>query len=85
MADGKRNCPKCDGEMKVGFLMDMTHQNLTMEIGQQMQWVEGESGEHNAFTGGISLGGKTRRKVVSYCCDSCGYLESYAQLRGTAD
>ena len=78
MSVEKRTCPKCNSEMKPGFVIDLTHKNPVVEIAEQMEWVEGDAGPPSAFHGGIELSGKDRRKVVTCCCNGCGYLESYA-------
>lgn len=64
--------------MMVGFIIDLTHKNPAVEIAEQMEWVEGDSDDRTSVTGGVNLSSKDRRKVVTYCCDGCGYLESYA-------
>jgi predicted nucleic-acid-binding Zn-ribbon protein len=78
MSNDKYICPKCGGEMKAGFLIDLINKNPVMEIAEQMEWVEGDSSQRSALTGGVKLSGKDRRKVTTYCCNGCGYLESYA-------
>ena len=78
MNDKKRTCPKCSADMKSGFLIDLYHKNPVLEICEQAEWVEGDSAKRSAFTGGIDLKGRNRRKVITYCCTGCGYLESYA-------
>jgi hypothetical protein len=78
MSNEKGICPKCGGEMKLGFLIDLINKNPVMEIAEQMGWVEGDSAQRSTFTGSVKLSGKDRRKVSTSCCNGCGYLESYA-------
>jgi hypothetical protein len=78
MSDEKRSCSKCGGDMDVGFLIDLYQKNPAIEFAEQMEWVEGDSEQRSALTGGVTLAGKNRRKVSTYCCTDCGYLESYA-------
>ena len=78
MSNETKNCPKCSGEMKPGFLVDLINKNPVMEIAEQMEWIEGDASQRSGLTGGIRLAGKNRRKVSTLCCSSCGFLESYA-------
>ena len=67
-------CPKCDGDMEKGWILDSGHSSAF-----QSCWVEGEP-EPSLFafmTGGKTVRGRLRRPIQSYRCKECGYLESY--------
>jgi hypothetical protein len=58
--------------MEPGFLVD--HSYATVEA---PEWVEGPV-EASVWTG-VKLRGRERRRVETYRCVRCGYLESYAR------
>ena len=59
-------CPKCNGEMEEGFIVDKAH----LGVGTKPMWAT-----NIKFFGGP----QNKHNVVSYRCKSCGYLESYAK------
>ena len=66
-----RTCPKCQGAMSEGFILD--HNHSARAVGR---WVEGAP--EKSFWLGIRLRGKTQLPIVTWRCGSCGFLESYA-------
>ena len=66
------DCPRCNGKMEIGLIMDRGHGNALAE----QQWIEGEPSR--SFWFGLETRGKERMKVTTYRCETCGYLESYA-------
>lgn len=64
-------CGKCSGTMEEGFVMDRTYGANVPE-----EWVEGAP--VRSIWVGLKLKNVTRRKVSTYRCTRCGYLESYA-------
>ena len=72
----ERTCPKCGGRMEAGHLYDSTGE----PIGRS-SW-SAKRPKRNVLTYlGLATSGpkeKDRRSVVTYRCDGCGYLESYA-------
>jgi hypothetical protein len=64
-------CQKCGGEMKEGFVPDRSYGK-----GFAATWVDGKP-ETN-WIGGVKLREQEMRPVRTFCCQSCGYLESYA-------
>ena len=66
-------CAGCGGEMEEGFIIDRGHYGAPGE----QKWVEGEP-ERSIWTG-IKTGGRRNFKVMSYRCERCGRLESYAR------
>lgn len=65
-------CPKCSQIMDEGFIVDHAH-----GTDLQAEWIEGPP--QTSFWTGLKLRGRDRRKVVTFCCGKCGFLESYAQ------
>lgn len=65
-------CLRCRGAMSVGLVVDRGDYN----IGLLQNWVEGAP-EKSIWTG-LKTKGRDSYKVVTYRCDRCGYLESYA-------
>jgi hypothetical protein len=61
--------------MDEGFILDQMHGGQT-----QAHWVEGAP--QYSFWTGLKVRGKERRKVVTFCCPKCGFLESYARPEG---
>ena len=70
-------CPDCSRSMKEGFLLDRGHHNQTTPGA----WVEGPP-ERSLFFG-LKLRGKRRFAVVTWRCESCGLLKSYARTETT--
>ena len=65
-------CLRCKGSMSVGLVLDRGDYN----IGIIQQWVEGMP-EKSRWSG-LKTKGLESYKVLTYRCDHCGYLESYA-------
>ena len=68
-----KTCVGCGGEMEEGFIFDRGHLNYPAE----QQWVEGEP--ERSFWSGFETGGKRLFKIMTYRCERCGRLESYAR------
>ena len=66
-------CAGCGGEMEEGFVLDRGHYSA----GNEQNWVEGEP-ERSIWTG-IKTKGRRLFKVMTYRCERCGRLESYAR------
>ena len=65
-------CPKCSQPMDEGFILEGTRYGETPS-----EWIEGPP-QYSIWTG-LKLKGKERRKVATFCCPKCGFLESYAK------
>lgn len=76
MPERRPTCGKCSGEMQPGFLMDVFHKNL--ENAEQLRWVAGDADERTFWGRSVKVTGKERRKVLTFCCRQCGFLESFA-------
>ena len=66
------NCAKCGGRMTEGFLVDEGYG--TIHAGA---WQSGAP--EKSFWGGVKKRKKDQAKVVTFRCERCGYLESYAR------
>jgi predicted nucleic-acid-binding Zn-ribbon protein len=71
-----QKCPKCNGEMVRGFLID--YQNPTMTW--VSTWAEGKP-EKSFWFGTRAAVDKETNKIptATFRCAGCGYLESYAR------
>jgi predicted RNA-binding Zn-ribbon protein involved in translation (DUF1610 family) len=66
-----RSCPKCGSEMEIGFLLDSSYTNSLPTL-----WVKGPP--ERSFWRLTKIRGKAIRRLESYRCLNCGFLESYA-------
>ena len=66
------NCPKCDGHMVQGFVVDRKHGG---EI-KVSSWVEGAP--KKAFWFGTAAPDEKQIPIGTFRCSDCGYLESFA-------
>jgi hypothetical protein len=64
-------CPKCNGEMKEGFVVDHGYGKRFVAT-----WVAGPP--EDTIFGNPKVLGKEQHPIQTFCCESCGYLESYA-------
>lgn len=65
------SCPKCQGSMVEGFLVDTTHGGHKIGV-----WAEGVP--EKSFWTGVKLRGKKKYSIQSWRCGRCGFLENYA-------
>ncbi len=66
-------CQKCGGSMTKGFVMELPTGKPAVT-----KWVEGDI-EKSLLTG-IKFLGKRQIPLTTYCCENCGYIESYANI-----
>ena len=64
-------CPKCQGRMAEGFVIDNGYGTRTVA-----RWYEGAP--VRSFWTGLKTRGRTHHDVVTWRCGRCGFLESYA-------
>jgi len=64
-------CPRCGQKMEIGFLLDA---NWGKGYAEPARWAEGRP-QTSIWTG---VRNPVRRRVDTYRCTGCGYLESYA-------
>lgn len=62
-----RKCPKCSGEMKEGFIAD-TWGDVGHGTSKQ-EWGDGSKNWWRQLN--------TQKKVKSFACESCGYIENF--------
>lgn len=72
MEQTAHNCPKCQGLMNEGFIID----HGDMNFGMVNTWIEGEPVK--SFWNGIKVNDKSQFKIKTFRCVNCGFLESYA-------
>lgn len=65
-------CIKCGSRMEKGFILEHRDGGIT----SSETWVSGEPVD--SLLAGLNLRGRAIHNVVSFRCDACGYLESYA-------
>lgn len=72
----QRSCPKCDGEMVAGALLEKgTSGNIDLMPTEWVQFDTTYYEKHGYFKGKHVT---DRRRVQTYRCTNCGLLESYA-------
>ena len=69
----EQTCPKCGGGMEHGFVLDNTS-----GAGGAVSETWQDGAPQKSFWTGVKLLRDQQRPVVSYRCERCGYLESYA-------
>ena len=65
-------CPRCQGSMAEGFILDMGDGGAR----KVASWVEGPP-THGWFS--VKLGKKAKYEIQTWRCGRCGFLESYAK------
>jgi hypothetical protein len=58
--------------MEPGFIADRGH----FDVAAQQEWVEGAP--EKSFWTGLKTKGRESHEVLTYRCERCGLLESYA-------
>ena len=71
MSTNRNPCPKCGNQMEEGFILEQSVGSYVPSI-----WVQGPP--EPSFWTSTQVKGKTMRLVVTYRCEGCGFLESYA-------
>jgi predicted nucleic-acid-binding Zn-ribbon protein len=72
MAKTSQSCPKCNGHMEQGFVLDNTYGARVVS-----QWAAGAP--QKSFWSGTKLPDEKLIPIGTFRCSSCGYLESYAR------
>ena len=73
MMPNTTNCPKCSSRMEEGYIVDHWQNAKTPE-----SWVKGRP--ERSFWTGTKVSGRNQRRVETWRCTRCGYLESYAKV-----
>lgn len=66
------SCPKCGASMEAGFILDKAH----LGVPTVSEWLEGQP--EFSFWSGLKTKNHDRHAIVTYRCEQCGFLESYA-------
>jgi hypothetical protein len=66
-----RECPKCQGRVSEGFIIDQGHGTYSVST-----WQKGVA-QKSIWTG-VKRDKSNQLQIVTYRCDRCGYLENYA-------
>lgn len=66
-----RRCPKCDGRMAEGFMIDQGYGTVHVKA-----WQSGRP--RKSFWFGVKQVKADQKEVATFRCDRCGYLESFA-------
>jgi hypothetical protein len=61
--------------MDEGFIVDFTFRDII-----QAEWAKRPPETSVWTSSSVKLKGKERRKVTTFCCPKCGFLESYAEM-----
>ncbi len=72
MSDAKA-CPKCEGTMSAGFIVDQGYGMATAS-----KWQDGAPVKTFWTLGGVKQDSDAQFEIATYRCDRCCYLESYA-------
>ncbi|MDB5694029.1 MAG: hypothetical protein JWO81_3092 [Alphaproteobacteria bacterium] len=72
MMNRPANCPKCDGRMSTGFILDIGHGGAVTVS----KWQEGAP--QKSFWTGIKQRKEQQQEIATWRCERCGFLESYA-------
>jgi len=71
MAHPSNSCPKCDGTMSQGFMLDNSYGGNLVGT-----WVAGHP--EKSFWTKIKAPSKDQIPVAAFRCESCGFLEFFA-------
>lgn len=74
MITERTHCPKCSGEMVLGFIVDRDHGGSR----RVSSWVEGAP-EKSFWWGTKNSPEEKQVPVGTFRCSACGFLESYAR------
>jgi len=67
------SCPKCQGAMTEGFVLDVNQGGSRTASA----WVEGPP--EKSLWLGVKVRGKVKYDIQTWRCTRCGFLESYAK------
>ena len=72
MTDTRPDCPKCSASMEKGYIADLAY-----GAALQSAWTPGEP-EPRRILGGIKWSRTGNMAILTFRCERCGLLESYA-------
>ena len=73
MNQSPSRCPKCEGEMEQGFILDISQAG-----GLVSRWAAGTP-QKSFWTGTKAVPEESIIQIGTFRCASCGFLESYAR------
>jgi hypothetical protein len=73
MREHRVECPHCKRRMEQGYMLEKGDSNAPAVT----HWVQGAP--EKSFWMGLKLQGRPVIPVMTYRCEKCGYLESYAR------
>ncbi len=73
MLEPKKNCPKCEGIIDEGYILDSGHGNMK----RLPTWIAGKP-DKSFWAGGLKTNDKKQFDVKDFRCIQCGFIESYA-------
>ncbi len=73
------SCPKCQGEMVQGFVLDSTNGPSIAQVGQWAKGVPQRSFWTSFYGVTIAIKKAPSIPIGTFRCQSCGFLESYAR------
>ena len=71
-------CPKCNGEMMQGYIVDHLHGGVRVS-----SWIEGAPKKSIWF--GLESPEERPLPIGTFRCSACGFLESYARPEFAAE
>jgi len=71
-------CTKCASKMVMGFIPEVSS-GVSVSA-----WVEGEP-EYSFWAAGVKVPTEKMINIVTFCCEKCGFLESYARKKPHVD
>jgi hypothetical protein len=72
MSNTSQQCPKCNGQMERGFILDQVPGGQIVS-----RWIAGEP--QKSFWTGIKRPEEKGIPIGAFRCAACGFLESYAR------
>ena len=78
MNQSPSRCPKCEGAMELGFILDSNQGGQVVS-----RWAAGTP-QKSFWTGTKRGPDESIIPIGAFRCASCGYLESYARLEFAA-
>jgi hypothetical protein len=70
MSDSNLDCLRCHATMEQGFVVDRGHGNSPADVAT---WVSGAP--EKSWTGSIKTKGHELRRLTTFLCQKCGYVE----------
>ncbi len=73
-------CPLCQGPMEPGYTLD---RDVSGGGVHESEWAAGTPNKRHPWIGGVTTKGVRRYVIVTFRCEQCGYLASFASERRT--